>query len=107
MKLFKVYSATDGIYTIYAVSRAMLERSLSTHFEKDCEIKHETIGFSYEDIISLNKMHLLKKKTGYTESEVLDAISRTISSCEDNHFDELMNSATNEDKLIVETWFAD
>ena len=106
MRLFKVFSATDGVHTIYSVLRSVVERSALHHLDIDYEIKEDTLKFSDEDIINLNKYHCLKFKTGFNEKDTLDAIIRAINNCDENYFSLLMNSATNEDKHIVESWFS-
>lgn len=102
-KLFKVFSATDGVHTIYAVSKPMLERNMSYHLNGRHEIISETRGFTDKDIISLNKMALLKVKTGIEDKEVLEVLKRLL---DDQLITEICNNGVYEkDKRIIVDWF--
>jgi len=103
MRLFKVWSTTNGVNTIYSVSQQLTERS-ALFGEGFSNAIEETIEFSDEDIMSMNKMHVLTVKTGFTSDEILESIHRTIEKCEDNLFNELVWWANDKDREIINNW---
>lgn len=103
MRLFKVFSCTDGIHTIYSVSRQMTERSASIQLENPDNVIEETILFSDADIISMNKMSCLKVKTGNSSDDVLEAIRKTLESMSEQDVNDFLNH-DNESKPIIEKW---
>ena len=77
--------------------------SLRDSVARDVVIE-EIVDLSQENISNLNKMHVLKVKTGYDSDDVLNAILKTINNCEYNHFDLLVDSASINDQIIITNW---
>lgn len=98
---YKVFSATDGVHTIYSVTRRMTENAASQLSGYGDTIE-ETVELPAEYIASLGKMHVLTVKTGYDNQDILDALARTVS---DSFITEYLSEyATDEDKPIIEQW---
>lgn len=104
MRLFKVYSATDGIHTLYSVSKGVVERSSLGRLVGDCTVIQETIEFSDADIMSLNKMHCLEVKTGHDDYDVLDALKRIHDYNEDAFSSIFEYVCSDEDETIIKNW---
>ena len=101
---FKVFSATDGVYTIYSVTHRMTNSAAEIAFSCDFKVIEEIVDLSQENISNLNKMHVLKVKTGYDSDDVLNAILKTINNCEDNHLDLFVDNASINDQIIITNW---
>ena len=101
MRLFKVFTATDGVHTMYCILKRTIERS-ANHYLSGCfDITEEILEFSDEDIVALNKYHCLKVKTGYDSNDIVNAFKSLIREMNDEALNYALSGVDEESKTII------